>query len=90
MSKNPENNQEDDEARYPANHLVPVNHLVPEQRDDEGANGDDENASKTWNVAVDRMDELSACTIISVASSILLGISQLTNDDIDAGPSQAC
>ena len=59
MSEDAEDNQEDDEAGYPANHLVPVNDLVAEKRDEEGTDGDDENASIARDVFVNGMDELS-------------------------------
>ena len=60
MSELPENNEEDDEARYPAVELVHVYNLVAKERDEEGAGGDDDNTSVPWHVTVDSVEKLRA------------------------------
>jgi hypothetical protein len=52
--------EKDDEARYPGNHFVVVHDLVAEEGDDEGACCDDDDASPTWDVRVDGMDQLGS------------------------------
>ena len=52
--------QENDEARDPGIKFVGVHHLVAEKRDDERACSDNNDSSITWDVAVDRVDQLSS------------------------------
>lgn len=50
--------QEDDQARNPRHHFIPVHRLVSEQCDDEGPRGDDDNAGITGHILIDGMQQL--------------------------------
>jgi len=60
VGKLAEDDQEDDEARHPANHFIVVDHLVPEQRHKKGAGGDDDDARRTGEMGVDGVEKLGA------------------------------
>lgn len=55
-----QHDEEDDEAWDPGVALVRVHYLVPEQRDEEGRDGDDDHASPAGHVPVDGVEELGA------------------------------
>lgn len=60
VSKHAEDNHEDDEGWDPAVELIQVNDLVSSESNEECADGDDQNACKTRNVAVDGIEQLGA------------------------------
>jgi len=60
VGEDAEDDEEDDEARHPGDHLVVVDCFVAEAGDDEGARGDDDDAGPAGDVRVDGVDELGA------------------------------
>jgi len=60
MSKLAEDDEEDDEARNPGDHFVPMHDLVAEQGHEEGACCDDDDTGISRDICVDCMDQL--CT----------------------------
>ena len=59
MSEEPQKDEEDDGGWNPGPELVSVDHLVAESGDSEGADGDNDDSSRTLNIVVDCLDELS-------------------------------
>ena len=60
MGKDSEDNEEDDGSWKPGPKLVCVNDLVAEERDQERAECDDQDAGISWDAWVDGMDQLCA------------------------------
>lgn len=60
MSELANHDQEDDEGRDPGPELIRMHDFVAEERDEEGAYGDDDDACVARDIIVDRVDELSA------------------------------
>lgn len=60
VGKDAEHNHKDDKSGHPAPVLVGMNNFVAKEDNDKRAKGDDEDAGETWDVVVDRMDELRA------------------------------
>ena len=60
MGKFAEDDEEDDEGRDPRPEFVRMHDLVAEEADDEGADGDDDDAREARDVVVDGVDELRA------------------------------
>ena len=58
MSKLAQNDHEDDEAGDPRPEFVLVHNLVPEEGNEEGTGGDDDNTSPARHIVVHSMDQL--------------------------------
>ena len=58
MCKFAQNDQEDDEARYPAVELIEMDNLVAEERDNKSTGGNDNDASPARNIRIDSVEQL--------------------------------